>query len=245
MNKTKVSLFTKNPQTEKQLKACTERFNSLQLKSICHDDIDVIDCFALHTPDIWFIDVPSEKELNTLLEISPLPPFIVAITPNDISVQKLLNRGIFDVLPVDFSLEHFAVVIKKISRIINRYQLPVHEFREPTMEYFTPSNETKDHIFINIKNRRCRVVFDKVMLIEKTGSSLKITTEEGGPIYYNSTLNLFLKRLPENMFLRINGSTIVNINKVENYSRTEVFINKAVKKITRQYADTFSQVLEK
>jgi DNA-binding LytR/AlgR family response regulator len=82
------------------------------------------------------------------------------------------------------------------------------------------------------------------MMIEKTGSSLKIIMEESDSIYYNSTLTHFLNRLPENMFLRINGSTVVNINKVGNYSKNEIIINKTVKKITRQYAKAFFRALE-
>jgi DNA-binding LytR/AlgR family response regulator len=244
MNKVTISLFCRNSQTEKELKACSERFNSLQLKSICHDDVAVIDAFTFHTPDIWFIEVASEKELNSLLEIKPQPPFIVAVSPDNLSVRKLLNRGVFDVLPLDVSMENYCVVIRKISHIINRYRMPAREFREFDMEYSEPTGGNKEHIFISVKNRRCKIIFNKVSVIEKTGSALKIIMDEHAPIYYNSTLAQFLNRLPENIFLRINGSTIVNVNKVENYSKNEILINKAVKKITRQYAKVFFRALE-
>lgn len=244
MNKVTISLFSKNAQTEKQLKTYMERFNSLQLKSICRDDVAVIDSFALHTPDIWFIEVACEKELNTLLEIKSQPPFIVAVSPDNLSVRKLLNRGVFDVLPIDFSLENFCAVIKKISHIINRYKPQIRELREPAVEYFEPTNGTKEHIFINVKNRRCKITFNKVMIIEKTGSSLKIIMEESDPIYYNATLTYFLSCLPENIFVRINSSTVVNVSKVANYSKNEIIINKTVKKITRRYAKPFFRSLE-
>jgi len=244
MNKVTISLFSKNAQTEKQFKICIERFSSLQMQSICHDNIDVIDCFTLHTPDIWLVEVMSEKEFNLFLDIKPQPPFIVAISPDNVPVRRLLNNGVFDVLPIDFSLEHFCMVIQKISRIINRYRTLVYELKEPAMEYLESAVGTKEHIFINIKNRRCKITFSKVVIIEKTGSSLKIIMEGQNPIYYNSTLSHFLNRLPENTFLRINGSTAVNITKVENYSKNEIIINKTVKKITRQYAKIFFRALD-
>jgi DNA-binding LytR/AlgR family response regulator len=244
MNKVSISLFCRNPQTENELKACTEQFNSLQLKSICHDNVAVIDAFAAHTPDIWFIEAMSEKELNTLLEIKPQSPFIVAVSPDNLSVRRLLNRGIFDVLPLDFSLDNYCNVIGKILHIINRYRMPTVELQESYLEYPEPTGENKEHIFISVKNRRYKIIFNKVLVIEKTGSALKIIMEEHAPIYYNSTLAHFLNCLPENMFLRINGSTIVNISKVENYSKHEIFINKTTKKITRQYAKAFFRALE-
>lgn len=244
MKKVTISLFSQNIQTEKQLKAYVERFNSLQLKSVYHDDIAVIDGFALHTPDVWFIEIASEKALNTLLEIKPQPPFIVAISPDNVSIRKLLNRGIFDVLPINFSLEDICVVIRKFLHIIKQYQSPVRELRESTIEYSGPANGTKEHIFINVKNRRCKIIFNQVMMIEKTGSSLKIFIEDSNPIYYNCTLAFFLNRLPKSMFSRINGSTIVNITKVDSYNKNEIYINKTVKSITRQYAKAFFEALE-
>jgi DNA-binding LytR/AlgR family response regulator len=244
MNKVTVSLFSQDTQIEKQLNVILERFSSLQIKSICHDYVAVIDCFAMHTPDIWFVEIISEKDLNDILEIKPLPPFIVAISPDNLNIRNLLNRGIFDIIPMDFSMEILCSVIKKISHIINRYKLQVHELRESTMDYFEPAGGAKNYIFVNVKNRRRKIIFNKVTMIEKIGSSLKILIEDEDPIYYNSTLTHFLNRLPEGMFLRINGSTVVNINKVSNYSKNEIIINKTVKKITRQYAKAFFKVLE-
>jgi DNA-binding LytR/AlgR family response regulator len=244
MNKVTVSLFSQNTQIEKQLKMFLERFSSLQMKSICHDSVAVIDCFAMHTPDIWFVEIISEEDLNIILEIKPLPPFVVAISPDNLNIRTLLNRGIFDAIPIDFSMEDFCSVIKKISHIINRYKLQARELREPAMDYFEFPGGAKNYIFVNVKNRRRKIIFNKVTMIEKTGSSLKILIEEEEPIYYNSTLTHFLNRLPEGMFSRINGSTVVNINKVSNYSKNEIIINKTVKKITRQYAKSFFQALE-
>jgi len=85
--------------------------------------------------------------------------------------------------------------------------------------------EDEDFIFVksNLKNRK--VFLSKLKYIEALGDYVKFVTEKDSFVVL-ATMKSFEKQLPQDKFLRIHKSYIVNLEKVERYNSKNLEIDK-------------------
>lgn len=85
--------------------------------------------------------------------------------------------------------------------------------------------EDEDFIFVksNLKNRK--VFLNKLKYIEALGDYVKFVTEKDTFVVL-ATMKSFEKQLPQDKFLRIHKSYIVNLEKVERYNSKNIEIDK-------------------
>ncbi|MCJ7756775.1 MAG: LytTR family DNA-binding domain-containing protein [Gillisia sp.] len=85
--------------------------------------------------------------------------------------------------------------------------------------------EDEDFIFVksNLKNRK--VFLSKLKYIEALGDYVKFVTEKDTFVVL-ATMKSFEKQLPQDKFLRIHKSYIVNLEKVERYNSKNIEIDK-------------------
>ena len=77
------------------------------------------------------------------------------------------------------------------------------------------------HIFVSNKLKKVKVLLKDINWIEGLGDYLKIITDEKNLLVL-STMKAFITRLPEDKFLRIHKSYIVNLDKVEKFNSAHV-----------------------
>jgi len=99
-------------------------------------------------------------------------------------------------------------------------------------------NVNRNHIFVKADRRYYRILFENVLFIEGLKDYIIIQTVERR-IITKTTLKAIYGELPKDIFMRVNKSYIVNMNRIESFDTGDIFIGKHELAIGSMYRDAF------
>lgn len=163
--------------------------------------------------DLIFLDI--EMPILSgfeLLDDLPNKPQIIFVTGKTKYAFKAFDYDAVDYIHKPVNKERFN---NAVTKAINLYNLKTNG---------TPI-EDENFIFVksNLKNRK--VFLNKLKYIEALGDYVKFVTEKDTFVVL-ATMKSFEEQLPQNQFLRIHKSYIVNLEKVERYNSKNIEIDK-------------------
>ena len=185
------------------LKLVAEYNNAIETKNgLLDTDVDLI-----------FLDI--EMPILTgfeLLDDLPNKPQIIFVTGKTKYAFKAFDYDAVDYIHKPVNRERFN---NAVTKAINLYNLKTNG---------TPI-EDENFIFVksNLKNRK--VFLNKLKYIEALGDYVKFVTEKDNFVVL-ATMKSFENQLPQEQFLRIHKSYIVNLEKVERYNSKNIEIDK-------------------
>lgn len=141
-----------------------------------------------------------------LLESLDHRPQVILITGKPDYALKAFDYDITDYLHKPINFARFDASIK---RAVTKYE-QLHKV-----------DEDEEHIFVKSNLKKRKVVLNDIKWIEALGDYIKLVTDEAN-IVVLSTMKSFEKKLPEDKFLRIHKSYIVNLEKVEKFNSKNV-----------------------
>ena len=163
--------------------------------------------------DLIFLDIemPILSGFD-LLDDLPNKPQIIFVTGKTKYAFKAFDYDAVDYIHKPVNKERFN---NAVGKAINLHQLKTNG----TLV------EDENFIFVksNLKNRK--VFLNKLNYIEALGDYVKFVTEKDTFVVL-ATMKSFEKQLPNDKFLRIHKSYIVNLEKVERYNSKNIEINK-------------------
>ena len=161
--------------------------------------------------DLIFLDVEmpiiSGFDLLESLENSPQ---VILITGKPDYALKAFDYDVTDYLHKPITLARFDASVK---RALAKYE-----------QMNKVSNEDEEHIFVKSNLKKRKVILSEIKWIEALGDYIKLVTDEAN-IVILSTMKSFEKELPEDKFLRIHKSYIVNLEKVEKFNSKNVEVS--------------------
>ncbi len=157
--------------------------------------------------DLIFLDVemPIINGFD-LLESLANPPQVILITGKPDYALKAFDYDVTDYLYKPISSARFEASIK---RAVVRH------------EQSQNVNQEEEYIFVKSNLKKRKVVLNDIKWVEALGDYIKVVTNEGN-IVILSTMKSFEKQLPEDKFLRIHKSYIVNLEKVEKFNSKNI-----------------------
>ena len=157
------------------------------------------------------------------------PTEIVLMTEEAEDALRAFDLNLADCISPPFSLERIAQSVSRIEQKIKVNQSILNKVDE----------------FIEIKHnlKTEKIAIDHIQWIEAVGDYVKIITSKK-KFMVLSTMKNFLNRLPEEQFLRIHKSYIINLKKVINYSASSVNIENKDFPLSRTQKKTFSPLRE-
>lgn len=160
--------------------------------------------------DLIFLDVemPIINGFD-LLESLDSPPQVILITGKPDYALRAFDYDITDYLHKPITLTRFDASVKRA--VANYGQM--HKV-----------NEDEEYIFVKSNLKKRKVVLNDIKWIEALGDYIKLVTDEAN-IVILSTMKSFEQRLPEDKFLRIHKSYIVNLEKVEKLNSKNVEVD--------------------
>ncbi|MBC6996935.1 LytTR family DNA-binding domain-containing protein [Cytophaga sp. FL35] len=192
MQRTAVNKLINN---HKNLVLVSEYENGIKAqKGLPNDDIDLI-----------FLDIEMPV-INGFQFIETLGnrPQIILITSKPEYAMQAFDYDVTDYLMKPINSERFNTSVQKaLFRTIG-----------------VNSDEEK-HIYVNSKLKRIKVFLKDIKWIEGLGDYLKIITDDTSLLVL-STMKSFLTQLPEDEFMRIHKSYIINLNRVDRYNSQHV-----------------------
>lgn len=140
-------------------------------------------------------------------------PQIILITGKPDYALKAFEYDVTDYLLKPIRKERFNISIKKAL---------ANDFDN------TDNNEEAEHIYVNSSLKKVKVLINDIKWVEGLGDYIKIVTQDSNVLVL-STMKAFITKLPQDKFLRVHKSYIVNLSKVEKFS--SVFVEVAGEQI--------------
>jgi two-component system, LytTR family, response regulator len=190
----------------------------------CQSAVDMINMF---NPQLIFLDIQLSGETGfELLELIDTSIKIIFVTAYDEYAIRAFEVNAIDYLLKPVNPERLKVAI---DRVITREKAQKSEQR---------SYEYSDSIYVRLNNYASRFIkISSISFIEPVGNYSKIFTCEGKHCLVLKTLKQWQEELPDNNFVRIHRSSIINIEHVDR-------IEKKSKTHQRAYLKNIPEPLE-
>jgi len=188
--------------------------------------IDAIKFIDTNAIDIIFLDIEMPK-------ISGL------------DLVKILNEKhniIFTTAHREFALEGFELnaidyLLKPFS-----FQRFVQAVRKCTSKLSDANGISSDCMFLKSNKEMVRINFDELTYIEGMSNYIKLNLLKTSLTVYEK-LSGIIEKLPSDKFIRIHNSYIVNLSKIESYTKEYVIIKNKHLPISKSYREDFLECI--
>lgn len=160
--------------------------------------------------DLIFLDVemPILDGFEFIESLSNIPQIILITSKPDYAL-KAFEYDVTDYLLKPITKSRFDASVKKAL------------FKN---EKSTVNRADEAHIYVNSNLKKVKVVINEIKWIEGLGDYIKLVTDDNN-ILVLSTMKAFIEKLPQDKFLRIHKSYIVNLDKIEKFSSAQVEVD--------------------
>jgi two-component system, LytTR family, response regulator LytT len=198
--------------------------------------IDASEFLADKSVDLIFLDIQmpdlSGIEFTRLMEKGPKVIFTTAYEKYALEGYKL---EIVDYLLKPFSYEEFLSAVYKGKKIIRLEQ-----------RNFNKTDSNDEFLFLKSDYKIKRINFNDILYIEGLKDYVKVYIKNvPKPILSLTSLKLLETKLPENKFMRVHRSFIVNLGNIETIERSRIVFGKEYIPVSNQYKDKFQEFLDK
>jgi len=188
--------------------------------------IDAIKFLNQQTVDMIFLDIhmPGFSGFDFVQTLKNPPKIILTTSDTNFAIAAYEYEAIVDYLVKPITLERFEKSIQKVKNTLA--QQPKIQNKEDA------ASGMGEELYINIDRRLIKLKFNEILLIEAKGDYIEVKTEK--ELYrVHNTLKKIKEKLPEEIFLQIHRSFIINFTKIIDIEDNSVLIEKNVVPISR------------
>jgi DNA-binding LytR/AlgR family response regulator len=191
----------------KLLTAYIAKLPHLHLAASCENAMEAMAAFEHHTVDMLFLDIhmPDISGLDMLESLKEKPQVIMTTAYRDYAVESFA-LDVTDYLVKPFSLNRFAKAVNKaIDQINLRTVAPSEITGHPNS-----ANDVKSHFFVRTNYQIEKIILSEILYIESMREYIGIHTQARRYVI-NKSMNSIEEELPEEMFMRVHRSCIINL----------------------------------
>ncbi|MBO0592735.1 response regulator transcription factor [Cellulophaga sp. E16_2] len=200
-------------------------------------ELDVIESFSnameamkflnQQTVDVIFLDIhmPGFTGIDFVQTLKNPPRIVLTTSDTNFAIEAYEYEAIVDYLVKPITQARFEKSIVKVKTALEKSKTPT------TVTTKTASN-AEDDIYINIDRRLIKLKLNEILVVEAKGDYIEVKTEKKNYRVHN-TLKSIKDKLPDNMFLQIHRSYIINFTKIIDIEDNSVLIEKSVIPISR------------
>lgn len=207
----------------------------LELVGSFDNPLAAIDYISSQAVDLIFVDIQM-PDLNGLEFTRSLDSSakIVFTTAYEIYALEGFKLNALDYLLKPFSYEEFLKAAGKARRQM--------ELESNTQISIEANNQ---FLFLKSEYKIRRINFNDILYIEGLKDYIKVyTTGEDKPVLSLNSIKALEQKLPEEKFMRVHRSFIVNLDKIETIERSRILFGKVYIPISDQYKDKFQEFLD-
>lgn len=187
--------------------------------------IDAIKYLNTNSVDLIFLDIhmPTFSGFDFIQTLKNPPQIILTTSDRNFALDAFEYDCVVDYLVKPITPERFAKAVDRIKII------------QPEEEIPTTSDETTtigNDLYVNIDRRLVKINIPDICLIEAKGDYIKIKAEDKNYIVH-STLKKIQEKLPNNLFLKVHRSYIINTTKIIDIEDNSVLIKQDVIPVSR------------
>ena len=230
----KVVAIDDEPLALQLVKGYIEKTPFLELAGSFDNPVDAVVYIKSSEVDLVLLDIQMPDITGTeIASVISGGPKIIFTTAYEKYALEGFRLDAVDYLLKPFSYAEFLKAVQKAQKLIDleTKQLPSLEVKN-------------DFLFIKSEYKIRRINFSEINYIEGLGDYVKIfLTNEKKPVLSLSTMKALESRLPDEMFMRVHRSFIVNLEKVKVIDRNRIVFGEVRIPVTDQYKDSFQEFL--
>lgn len=212
---------------QKVLEVLIQKTSFLDLKHSFDDPIKASAYLKQQPVDLLFLDVemPGINGLE-LLSLLDYKPSVIMVTANQQYAVEAFEYSVLDYLikPVNDYPRFLRAVLKaKEARELKVQAQPVSQAEPPPL-------------FVKVDSLLHNINLNSILWIEAYGDYVKINTDQK-MLMILSTLKGIESKLPENQFVRVHRSFIVNIKRIDNIDPANLQIGNKIIPISATHRD--------
>jgi DNA-binding LytR/AlgR family response regulator len=226
--KIKCLIIDDEPLARKLIKNHLSHFKQFEVISECEDAISAAVILQNTDIDLLFLDIqmPEINGIDFLKSLVKKPKIIITSAFKEYAIDGF-NLDVIDFLLKPVTLDRFFKAINKFLESSN-FQQAI------SSQPIENSKKNIDDIFIKDTNKTYKINPSEILYIEGMREYIKIYTFKEN-IITKSSLNSFITRLPQDLFIRIHKSFIINIEAVRAFTKTVVEIDNKKIPVGRSY----------
>lgn len=208
----------------------------LELAGRASDAFGAMEILAKEHVDLIFTDI-NMPDLNGLEFVKALDrrPLVIFTTAYSEYAVEGFKVDALDYLLKPFS---FADLLKSANKALKQLSLE-HEAR-------TLTSDSQPFMYVKADGKAMRINYSEIDYVEGKSEYVRIYLESAKPIMTLLSLKLMEEHLPQQSFMRIHRSYIVNIHKVKQASGNHVLLCGGQElPIGDQYRDSFNSFLQR
>ena len=203
-------------------------YPAIEIEASLDNAVEALKYLNQHEIDLILLDIhmPAFSGMDFIQTLKK-PPFIIMITSDaNYALQAFEYDFIVDYLHKPVTPERLDKAISKLKKLARTKTTDA----VPT----TVSASTANHeeLFVNIDRRLIKIQMDTIQLIEAKGDYIKIKTKDKNYTVH-TTLKKIEAKLPDQTFLKVHRSYIINLTKIIDIEDNSILIEKDVIPVSR------------
>ena len=187
--------------------------------------IDAIKFLNQQNVDVVFLDIhmPGFSGMDFVQTLKNSPYIVLTTSDTEFAIEAYQYEAIVDYLVKPLTLDRFEKTIQKIKNLKSK-----DVAKTPGISQVGVNQD----LYINIDRRLIKLKYDDILLISAQGDYIDILTKDK-KYHVHTTLKKIKDKLPENIFLQIHRSYVINFTKIIDIEDNSVLIEKNVVPISR------------
>jgi DNA-binding LytR/AlgR family response regulator len=213
------------------LEAYVARIDELELTGTFRNAIAAFSFVQQNPVDLIFLDIemPKLSGIEFLKTLKNSPKVIITTAYRDYAIEG------FELEVVDYLLKPipFERFLKSVGKVLTRIDAPT-----------LPQSTQDNFIYFKVDKKMVKTRIADILYIESIKDYVKVRTADK-EIITQQKISYLDESLPRQQFLRVHRSFIVNLDRIDAYTATDVEINKFKVPIGRNYKADVMKVLSK
>lgn len=208
----------------------------LELVGLFDNPLDAIDYLSSQSVDLIFVDIqmPDLTGIEFIRTLEDAPKVILTTAYEKYALEGFKLNAI-DYLLKPFSYEEFLKAAGKA-----RKQIELEANVLPSIE------ANSQFLFLKSEYKIRRINFNDIIYIEGLKDYIKVfIAGDDKPVLSLNSIKSLEQKLPEDKFMRVHRSFIVNLDKIDTIERSRIIFGKIYIPVSDQYKDKFQKYLDK
>lgn len=223
------------PLALKQISGFVEKTPFLELVASCKSAFEAMEVISNQEVDLMFVDIqmPDLTGIDFVKSLRNEQKIIFTT-----AYQEYALEG-FKVNALDYILKPFGYdeFLTAANKALSHFNL---------LNKATVKVDTKDdYLFVKSEYKIKRINLNDIQYIEGLREYVKIVLKDDKPVMSLMSLKSLEEKLPQQRFMRIHRSFIVNLDEVQTIERSRIIFGKTFIPVSEQYKDKFHDFLGK
>lgn len=201
-----------------------KKIPQLKLVAEFSNAIEAIKFLNTNEVDVVFLDIhmPTFSGFDFIQTLKNPPKIILTTSDKNFALEAFEYPSVVDYLVKPIELMRFEKAVRKLSSFkVQKESEPVNETSDNTRE-----------LYVNVDRRLVKINFSDINVIEAKGDYIRIKTNDKSHIVH-STLKKIAEKLPQELFLKVHRSYIINLSKIIDIEDNSVLIKQDIVPVSR------------